>query len=318
MIFILILLILYHTILKFDKLFKNYHIVIIMSFENVDYLINYIKNSNNPYLKEFKIDDIVLNKPKYVEPSNLRISTMTYTANINVLLDLQNLYDNINIDNIEYPKIISCEYGNNIPKGTDIKKKKKFFANQLTLKIQFDDFYKVNMKIFNNGKIGITGCKDNDITKKILNFIINIIKNINNNNKIILNNNELMLKDLDVVLINSDFKCGFEIKRDVLYNILKKMNLYVTYEPDIYPGVNLKFYYNKIYSNNGICYCDKKCNGKNIGDGLNKCKKITIAIFQSGSVIITGARNNTQKNISYRFINNIIKSNYNSILKYSI
>ena len=51
------------------------------------------------------------------------------------------------------------------------------------------------------------------------------------------------------------------------------MNLYVSYEPDIYPGVNLKFFYNKINDYQGICLCNKKCKGKGIGDKINNCKK---------------------------------------------
>lgn len=284
-----------------------------MSFEDIDNLQEYIDNSDNPYLKEFFIDDVIINKKEYVEPSKFRISTMTYTANINAILDLQILFNSIKIENRKYPNIISCEYGNNEPKG-NVKKKKKYFANQLTLKIEYNENYKVNMKIFNNGKIGITGCKSEEITKEIVNFIINYLNKLNKNNNFILKN-ELKLINIDIVLINSDFVCGFEIKRDILFNILKKMNLYVTYEPDIYPGVKLCFFYNSYKNNDGICNCDKKCKGKGSGNKINDCKKITISIFQSGSIIITGAKCNEQKNTAYKFINNIIKFNYDKILK---
>ncbi len=291
-----------------------------MSFEDIDYLQNYISNSDNPYLKEFFIDDITINKPEYIEPSKLRISTMTYTANINAKLNLQNLFNKITIDNNkQYPYIISCEYINNEPKGDVNKKNKKYFANQLTLRIQYSSKYKVNMKLFNNGRIGITGCKDNNITTNIVEYIIEHINKIDINKDIVIKD-KLELKNLDIVLINSDFTCGFNINRDILYNILKKMNLYVLYESDIYPGVNLKFFYNKVHFNKqlGICHCDKKCKGKGLGIELNNCKKITISIFQSGSIIITGARNNEQKEMAYYFINSVIKNNYNSIYKSSI
>ena len=284
----------------------------------MDKIHEYIKNSNNPYFKDFYLNDVELKIPDYVEPSKLRTSTMTYTANINVTLDLQLLFDNIILTD-NYPKIISCEYGNNDPKG-DVKKKKKYFANQLTLKILYDDNFKVNMKIFNNGKIGITGCKDNNITLNILNFIIEYIININKINKFVSNIDDIKLNNLNIVLINSDFRCGFQIKRNEFYNILKKLNLYVTYEPDTYAGVKLCFFYNKIYNDDklGICYCNKKCKGKGNGDGIGECKKITIAIFQSGSIIITGARCHEQKEIAYNFINSIVKKNYKHIFKQSI
>ena len=56
----------------------------------------------------------------------------------------------------------------------------------------------------------------------------------------------------------------------------------------------------------GKCYCDIYCNGKGRGNGNGDCKKITISMFQSGSIIITGARNMDQINLSYKFINNIL------------
>ena len=131
-----------------------------------------------------------------------------------------------------------------------------------------------------------------------------------------MNSSELKLNNINIVLINSDFVCGFEIKRNKLYNILKKKNITVSYEPDIYAAVNMKFYYNKSYEQQlGICHCEKKCKGK--GDGLLTCKKITISIFQSGSIIITGAKSNIQKNEAYNFINKIIKNNYRDIYKVS-
>ena len=49
---------------------------------------------------------------------------------------------------------------------------------------------------------------------------------------------------------------------------------------------------------------------------LNNCRKISIAIFQSGSVIIAGGCNSIGPiNIAYNFINNIIRIIYNEIKK---
>ena len=51
------------------------------------------------------------------------------------------------------------------------------------------------------------------------------------------------------------------------------------------------------------------CNGKGRGNGDGNCKKITIAVFKSGKVIITGGQNKQQLEESYRFIKNFIDSN---------
>ena len=60
----------------------------------------------------------------------------------------------------------------------------------------------------------------------------------------------------------------------------------------------------------GKCYCDTYCNGKGTGNGNGQCKKITVAIFQSGSIIIIGYRNMKQIKMAHSFINKVIDDNY--------
>ena len=43
---------------------------------------------------------------------------------------------------------------------------------------------------------------------------------------------------------------------------------------------------------------------------MSYCKKITISIFQSGNIIITGARSLEQINDAYSFINKVLKKDY--------
>jgi len=124
---------------------------------------------------------------------------------------------------------------------------------------------------------------------------------------------------LQTVLINSDFNINFKIKRNILHSILRDNYQIVSrYEPGIYPGVNNKYYWN---TNNlhtpleGRCMCQKPCDGKGNGNGDGDCKKITIAAFQSGSVIITGANNMNHIKDAYRFINKVIKDNFDLIQK---
>ena len=83
--------------------------------------------------------------------------------------------------------------------------------------------------------------------------------------------------------------------------------MYSTYETCIYPGVNIKYYIN---TNNcdGICKCTSICNGKGNGCGDGNCKKVTIAVFKSGKVIITGGQNQEQITESDRFITNFIEN----------
>jgi hypothetical protein len=67
---------------------------------------------------------------------------------------------------------------------------------------------------------------------------------------------------------------------------------------------------------NGVCYCNDNgdsCNGKGRGAAKGECRKITISVFQSGKIIITGARDPKQIDDCYQFITNILKVNYGSI-----
>ena len=135
----------------------------------------------------------------------------------------------------------------------------------------------------------------------------------------LLNNSISKIKDFKIVLINSDYYIGFNINREKLHNILyNKYQIYSSYEPCIYPGVNSKYYWNEDYAESefqGKCQCTVYCNGKGPGKGNGKCKKITISIFQSGSIIITGAHNHTQILRAYKFINTVIQNDIGLIKK---
>lgn len=94
-----------------------------------------------------------------------------------------------------------------------------------------------------------------------------------------------------VVMINGDFDLGVHIIRDQLCEHLKKSHpdILFSYEPCIYQGVIIKYMYNdaKGSDNTGVCTCAKSCSGK--GKNTNECRKVSIIVFHSGKVIITGA-----------------------------
>ena len=47
--------------------------------------------------------------------------------------------------------------------------------------------------------------------------------------------------------------------------------------------------------------------------GNGDCKKVTVAIFQSGKIIITGAQNYSQIKEAYLFMNRVLDDNYELI-----
>ena len=235
---------------------------------------------------------------------HLRVSTITSILQISTDLDLKKIYDLTPIT--KYIPFI--EYGSeNIPKGFSkkmLRKKrkkttKKIFYNQATLHV-FHDGKIMNVKLFNNGKIQITGLKKEGQGPILIQNLIDYFYDISMFNK------EVKILKHDLVLINSDFDLGFEIDREVLHNDIIESGIYSSYEPCIYPGVNIKYFINQNQFD-GICSCNSICNGKGRADGDGKCKKITIAVFKSGKVIITGGQNISQLETSYRFIKNFIE-----------
>ena len=134
-----------------------------------------------------------------------------------------------------------------------------------------------------------------------------------------LNNDSAQVKDFNIVLINSDYKANFRINQKKLHPlIVNKYKIFSTFEPTIYPGVKSMYYWNKDYKDypiKGKCYCTKKCTGKGNGEGDGNCKKVTTAVFQSGSVLITGGRSMEQIKDGYDFINSILKNEFLEIRK---
>ena len=166
--------------------------------------------------------------------------------------------------------------------------------------------------MFNNGKIQMTGLKYENHGIKIINDIIKIIKKKENIEKIV-DNIDLKYDDYNIVLINSDYDIGFRIDRNILHRHLINIGMYSSYEPLIYPGINMKYFYNT-NNKNGICCCKSSCNGKGTGYGDGQCRRITIAIFESGNILITGKINTEQLEMGYNFINNLLISNRNKFI----
>ena len=75
--------------------------------------------------------------------------------------------------------IIGLDLLSNLKRGVSKEKsskKKKVFNNQATTVYRYYDFREVNIKIFNNGRLQMTGIKSEDEAKLIGKYIINQLK----------------------------------------------------------------------------------------------------------------------------------------------
>lgn len=246
------------------------------------------------------------------------ISTITVTGNVNSHLNLDAFYEFIDID--KYDMIRYVEYGStksdHCYKGvreSKTKKTKPFgkrFDNQMTLHV-VDGEAKYNVKLFKNGKLQMTGVKDVDFAKDVVDELIKIITIENKQQRIILNDcGELENCNFKTQLINCYFRINYKVNRAELYRLLSnKYSLNCTYEPCIYQGVKLTYYFNG-NSENGKCNCLKRCLGKG---PKTICKKVTVATFQSGCVMISGATEIAQIDHLYAFMKNLLEKHAETI-----
>lgn len=233
----------------------------------------------------------------YLGCDGLKISTMVQIGKLDTNIDLENLFKNIELsDKIKY-----VQYGESY-KGKINKPPTNAFFNQVTIHMLSEKV--VNMKIFNNGRIQMTGIKKLTMGDDVIQLFIDEVNKLSDIKKQeIFDNSILISSKLETALINCDFDLGFPIDREKLNDKIIEEGYFSSFEACTYPGVNIKYYYNEMIDNNGICNCEKPCNGKGKN---NTCKRITIAVFKSGKAIITGGNNENNVRTAYRFINNFV------------
>jgi TATA-box binding protein (TBP) (component of TFIID and TFIIIB) len=163
-------------------------------------------------------------------------------------------------------------------------------------------FYETHVKIFNTGKLEIPGLKNDIMFKYILDKIIKILQ-LYENKPIYYNNS-----NIETILINSNFYCNFNIKRQELYNKLRvKYNIHTCYDPCSYPGIQCAYYYNNnMDETQQPGYIENNCD-------KNDYTKVSFMIFRTGSVLIVGKCTEKIINFIYHFIKKVIINEYNDI-----
>lgn len=197
---------------------------------------------------------------------------------------------------------------------TTKSKKKGAFYNCIAMILRIDNcgsFKEVHVKMFNTGKLEIPGIQNNSVLFKALDLLKDILRGTIDKYSLIDYNS----KNLQTVLINSNFNCGYFINRIELHNILKtKYNIISIFDPCSYPGIQSKFYYNKMKDKqDGVCRCATKCSKGGSGCGEGECLEISFMIFRTGSILIVG---NCEENILqyiYDFLVEIFINEFNMI-----
>jgi TATA-box binding protein (TBP) (component of TFIID and TFIIIB) len=257
----------------------------------------------------------------------LRISTLVTTGHLGAKIDIQGLFDKIDSYMIPlgYPGegVLKMEHEKWV-KGwaeRDVLTKRKvsdrIFFNQATLVLRKErdatgvatpQYKEVNVKLFANGGFQMTGITSESFSRNVIQQVIELLKTVLAV--------EYTLAKFAIQLLNSDYKVNAEVKRADLHKILcGRYRLFSTLETTNYQGVKTGYYYNEACgTKNGICQCPSFCNGQGDGKAVGQCKKITVAVFQTGSIIVTGARNMSQLDEAYAFMNVILLRHAGEVL----
>jgi len=174
--------------------------------------------------------------------------------------------------------------------------------------VMIETVVETNMFLFSTGKIKITGTTQLEHAKKSLNVLIESFERLRNIRDIF---GKFKLDSFDTIMINSDFCLDFELECSKLYQLFRKNHTYrVSYEPNTHPAVCIKFMLNETSDTNsridagnlGICMCLTR------GETCD-CKSVSVLIFSSGKIILTGARKIEHIQIAFKKIQSILNEN---------
>lgn len=254
---------------------------------------------------------------QFLEDHTISISTITLDCKLHTLIDVDNFAKNVKLRGDE---IVSVKFGNRKDPATNrtiiIPKNKKKpsvtnFYNQVTILMKptnNPDRNYINIKVFKNGSLQMTGCKDMDDFYNVTTTLIKILKrgrNIRKEKKIhhisfLKSPKKIGIFDVKIRMINSGFRLNYKIDRKKLAKLLKKNHKQNTKDKEI-GYVECKYEPTSGHSCVNIKY------------KYDEFNKPSIFVFQTGAIIITGAKNLHIIIMAYHFILKILNKYNNEI-----
>ncbi len=269
---------------------------------------------NYDFKKYIVADQLMYNLPKGVS-----ISTMCAKCKLGTELniDLIKYHLPLNTDDILTVKINTENMRTLIEekkKKRRTKRKAKIannpFYNQITVVVRINegeftnihDEPKINLKLFKNGSIQISGLKNIEFANRALNKLIyclsqikaKIINNVITEYKFVEDISKLGINNFEIYMINSNYMVNLMIDRSKLYSLLLMKKIKTSYEKCVRACVNIK-YVPPIHN--------------------EEEKDVSVFIFEKGNIIITGARNFYHVIDTYEYINNILLNHIDEIIK---
>lgn len=252
-------------------------------------------------------------------PKGVSISTMCAKCKLGTELNIDLIKNHLNLNNDD---ILSVKINNeNMRTLIEAKKKKRRtkrkvkvtsnpFYNQITVVVRIKEGPieniheepKINLKLFKNGSVQISGLKNVEYTNRALNKLIHCLSQIKGkmiNNTIsdvqfVNNISKLNITDFEIYMINSNYMVNLMIDRSKLYSLLLMKKVKASYEKCVRACVNIK-YVPPIHN--------------------TEEKDVSVFIFEKGNIIITGARNFHHVISTYDYINGILLNHIDEIIK---
>jgi len=224
-------------------------------------------------------------------PKNVSVSTTGVTFELGVVVNLKYIFKLVKLNDI----LVGMKYKNEVKQTEEVNMKisEKTFNNQLTMKLKIAEEKFVSVKIFLNGSIQIAGSKSIEQINKSIECLLKILKkryfveSLNEEIHLVESFN-FAIKDFKINMINSNFYVNYKINIENLYPLVTKRGVKARFEPLSHRCVNIKF----------VPESNKDTD-----------KPISIFVFESGSIIITGARNGNNIKAAYEFIMNVLDEN---------
>lgn len=176
--------------------------------------------------------------------------------------------------------------------------KSKRFNNQFTICVPVGvDEHRLNIKVFKNGTLQISGAKS--------------MGDIDELAKTLRTRAHMDIGHYKIAMINSNFDVGHRIDLYNLAMFFRETGMHVAYDNQRHPGLHLRYMYNErnVFSN-GICSCvvgynplthkyDKRCT-------RCECHKVSVIIFSTGKIVITGALSINQIVQVHEFLSGVV------------
>lgn len=159
------------------------------------------------------------------------------------------------------------------PLGLSVSKHRKrprlTFYNQITLK-----HGSKSIKVFDNGTMHVTGCASLEEFSRVVKAVCTLMEETAGIAECV------RVTDFDIQMMNLNLCAGKPLYLREMHDICSSMGLTASYDADVYPGLNVKLM---------------------VGD-----RRVTVLMFKSGKVIMTGAKAPTELDEAHKIITDVL------------